>query len=384
MSRRGSVRKHDNGTWSFTVDVSPAGAARRQVRRRGFDTRREAQAELTRLLGEIDSGRYVNRTRTRLATYLDSWMDALGTSGRSQSTVSSYRHNLRLHVIPYIGDADLQQLNAVDIDRLYARLLTSGRRNAGGGPLSNRTVRYVHTILSRALADAARKGLLSTNPAESASPPSAKSARPAEMKWWTPDELRRFLDESADHELGTLFQLIAMTGMRRGEAAGLTWPDVNLRAARLTIRQALVVTDYQLRIDIPKSERGRRTIDLDDVTVEALRDHQSIVSPPSEAVDVAGWNGDPLVFQRADGSPHHPESISTAFDGLVRSIDVRRIRLHDLRHTHVAHLIEAGVDPLTISRRLGHASVAFTLDRYGHLFEQAGPRAAAAAARLLD
>ena len=383
MSRRGSVRKQDNGTWSFTVDVSPVGAARRQVRRRGFDTRREAQAELNRLLADLDSGKYVHRTRTSLGKYLSGWMDALGTSGRAESTISSYRHTLRLHVIPYIGDADLQQLTAIDIDRLYAHLLKSGRRNAKGGPLSNRTVRYVHTVLSCALADAVRKGLLSTNPASAASPPSAKSARPPEMKWWTPEELRHFLEESADHEYGTIFRLLAMTGMRRGEAVGLPWSDVNLRTARITIRQALVVTEYQLRIDTPKSERSRRTIDLDDKTVDVLRAHDSGRVTLAATIDLQGWNGEPLVFLGADGKPHHPESISTAFDRLVRSIDVRRIRLHDLRHTHVAHLIEAGVDSLTISRRLGHASVAFTLDRYGHLFEQAGPRAAAAAARLL-
>lgn len=94
--------------------------------------------------------------------------------------------------------------------------------------------------------------------------------------------------------------------------------------------------------------------------------------------------GEQLQFTRIDGSPHHPESVSAAFDQQVSALELPRIRFHDLRHIHVAHLIEAGVDPLTISRRLGHASVAFTLDRYGHVFDHSGSRAADAAAELLD
>ncbi|MDP9441691.1 MAG: site-specific integrase [Actinomycetota bacterium] len=367
MSRRGSVKKAPNGTWFFVVDLPGVGDKRQQVRRRGFATRGEAQAALTELLASLQHGTFVKRADLTLGQYLADWTEALPASGRGVATVSSYRHNLRLHVTPYIGGIRLQDLAAVDLDRLYRKLLTSGRRKGTGG-LSNRTVRYVHTILSAALADAVAKGLLPRNPAQKATPPSAKSARAPEMAWWSPAELRGFLQFSAGHPLAPLFRVAGATGMRRGELLGLNWRDVDLDAARLTVRRQVTSTDYVVREDEPKSERGRRVITLDPGTVAALR-----TLPHREGV----------VFVDDQGQPFHPEFVPRAFSRLVRRSGLPRIRFHDLRHSHVAHLIEAGVDPLTISRRIGHASVAFTLDRYGHLFDQAGATAARAVGDLL-
>lgn len=367
MSRRGSVKKATNGTWFFVVDLPGVGEKRRQVRRRGFATRGEAQAALTELLASLQQGTFVERADVTLGDYLTEWTQALPASGRGVATVSSYRHNLRLHVIPYIGGIRLQDLGALDLDRLYRKLLTSGRRNGAGG-LSNRTVRYIHTVLSAALTDAASKGLLARNPAASATPPSAKSARAPEMAWWSPSELRAFLDFSSEHNLAVLFRVAGATGMRRGELVGLDWRDVDLDAARITVRRQLTSTDYVVREDAPKSDRGRRIVTLDPGTVEALR-------------RLTGRRG--LVFADEDGRALHPESVARIFKRLAKRSGLPEIRFHDLRHSHVAHLIEAGVDPLTISRRVGHASVAFTLDRYGHLFDQAGATAARAIGDLL-
>ncbi|HUE58340.1 MAG TPA: tyrosine-type recombinase/integrase [Acidimicrobiales bacterium] len=97
------------------------------------------------------------------------------------------------------------------------------------------------------------------------------------------------------------------------------------------------------------------------------------------------WRNDrDLVFTQPDGSPVDPESVAKVFDRRVARADVKRIRFHDLRHTHVAHLIAAKEQPLLIAKRLGHASAAFTQDRYGHLFEQAGSQAASAVAAMVD
>lgn len=119
MSRRGSISKSKNGTWYFIVDIPAAGDRRRQVRRRGFPTRREAQAALNELLASLQTGTFVKRDRVTLADYLADWMADLPASGRATATVSSYRHNLRLHVIPYVGGLRLQDVSAADLDRLY-------------------------------------------------------------------------------------------------------------------------------------------------------------------------------------------------------------------------------------------------------------------------
>jgi integrase len=167
----------------------------------------------------------------------------------------------------------LQALSAIDLDRLYAHLLTEGGRNGDG--LSMRTVRLLHTVLRRALAEAERKDLLKHNPATRATPPSTSAARAPEFSAWSPEELGRFLELVAGHRHAVLFQLAAMTGMRRGEVCGLQWEDVDLDAGQLTVRRTLLVIDGHLVDGSPKTARSRRRLDLDPPTIAALRAHRS-------------------------------------------------------------------------------------------------------------
>ncbi len=133
----------------------------------------------------------------------------------------------------------------------------------------------------------------------------------------------------------------------------------------------------------PKSDHGRRTIDLDAETVRNLRRHRAAQAERRLLIG-EGWQDHDLVFCGAAGEPLNPGSVSRTFDRRARKAGVAHIRFHDLRHSHCAHLIAAGRNPKEISRRLGHASVSFTLDRYGHLMPDAGAQAAAAVAALVD
>ena len=135
--------------------------------------------------------------------------------------------------------------------------------------------------------------------------------------------------------------------------------------------------------EAPKSDAGRRNIDLDWTTVAILRAHRSHQAQRRLKVG-AGWTDSGLVFTGGTGEQLDPERVSSKFDTRVKRFDGPRLRFHDLRHTHCAHLISAGVNVKTISRRLGHASVSFTLDRYGHLMPEADGEAAAAVAALVD
>ncbi len=264
-----------------------------------------------------------------------------------------------------------------------------GRRDGQGG-LSPRTTRFTHTVLRKALADAVRKGLLVANPADRATPPSTKAARPPEMKFWTPEELYAFLAsvDSSDRLYG-IWRVLALTGLRRGEAAGLQWQDVDLRGDEQDPGRIRVARQYKpdgkggFIFGPLKSEQGRRTVNLDPTTVEVLRDHRQ---RQLEERSQLGLSGRPqLVFTSLDGGPIRPDSgISKKFDRLVGETDLPRIRLHDLRHTHCAHLIASGTDLKAISTRLGHASASFTLDRYGHLLPGRQAEAAARVAAMVD
>jgi len=379
------------GTWFFTVDANPGpDGQRRQARRRGFKTKKAAQEELDEIRGKARTASYVPPATLTVREYLTKWLAGLPATGLRPSTADGYRRNCQ-YVIPVLGGRRLDSLSPLDLDELYSSLLATGRRQSEGG-LSPRSVRYIHVVIHKAFADAVKKGTLARNVAEVASPPSAKSARAPEMKWWTPEQLRTFLDFTADEALGPLFRLAAMTGMRRGEVCGLRWSDVDLDAGRIEVRHQLLVVrtpgapDGGLMFsERTKTDHGRRAIDLDAATAAVLKAQRLRQRKHKMAVG-AGWaNGErDLVFTEPDGHPLDPESVAKVFDRRVARSGLSRIRFHDLRHTHVAHLIAAGEQPLLIARRLGHGSAAFSADKYGHLFPKAGSQAASAVAAMVD
>jgi integrase len=378
------------GLWSFVVDAGPDPKTgnRRQARRKGFPTKHAAQEELDKLRRSVTTQTFVAPAKQTLGEYLDEWVRGLSNQVRP-STADGYRRVL-LYVPATLRSKRLDRVTAADLDGLYGDLLASGMRQREGG-LSGRTVRYLHTILRKALGDAVDRELLWRNVATKAKPPRAKYTQPPEVSWWTPPELRTFLDATSSESLGPLFRLTAMTGMRRGEVCGLRWSDVDLDKGRLEVRQQLTVVrtpgdpNGGLQFsDRTKTDRGRRSIDLDAGTVVVLKTQQRRQKEHRLAIG-AGWRNERgLVFTEPDGSCLDPESVAKVFDRRVARHGLRRIRFHDLRHTHCAHLIAAGEQPLLVSKRLGHASVSFTLDRYGHLFEEAGSQAASAVAAMVD
>ena len=380
------------GGWYFVVDggKDPATGRRRQVYRRGFRTQKDAAEALDKIRGARRTATYVPPAKITVSEYMTKWLAGLPAQGRRPSTVDGYRRCLD-YLVPDLGAKRLDALTVHDLDALYGRLLKSGKRQKPYGGLSPRSVRYVHTVVRKALSDAVKKGTLVRNVAEVASPPSAKSAKPPEMAWWTPEELRSFLHLTGHEPYGPLFRVAAMTGMRRGEVCGLPWSNVDLDRTRIEVRQQLLVVrspgapNGGLQFsERTKTDHGRRRIDLDPGTVAVLRSQKRRQTEQRLLLGVGWSNERDLVFTEPDGSWLDPESVAKTFARRVERAKLPRIRFHDLRHTHVAHLIAAGEQPLLIARRLGHASAAFTQDRYGHLFEDAGSQAALAVAAMVD
>lgn len=314
----------------------------------------------------------------RLADWLDEWLERCASRGLRASTVASYRTMVRLHAIDELGDVPIARLRPTDLNRLYARLLRNGRRDSGGA-LSHRTVRYLHTILNRSLADAVRVGHISTNPAQAADPPSAKAAKPRVFPVWTPEELARFLKSAKDDPHYVAFRLLSATGLRRGELLGLRWSDVDCDSRELRVVQAVVEVDHEARISPPKTERSRRVVALDASTAEILARHRA----EAEARE-SNHDDQALIFATPTGAPIHPALFSYYFQRRVRLSGVRRIRLHDLRHTHATHALQLGVHPKIVSERLGHSTITITLDTYSHVLPSMQREAAEAVAALVD
>jgi integrase len=347
----------------------------------------DADKLVTELVKRHHDGDYRAPDRITLGDYLtERWLPAQ-RSQLKDTTYHSYESNLRLHVLPNLGNVALAKLAPEDLDTLYARLLEAGRRNASGeGPgLSPASVRYIHRILRKALGDAVRKGTINRNPAVLADPPKRSMARrrDREMKVWTAAQVQTFLDAAGGQRLSPAFVLAAHTGMRRGEVAGLRWSDVDLSARLIHVRQAAVAVNYELGLSDMKTTNGKRTIDVNDDVVRALTAWRA--KQAEERLLLGADDADlDLVFARPDGQPTHPEVISRTFERLVARSGLPRIRFHDVRHTHASLLLKAGVPIKVVSERLGHATASFTLDVYGWVLPGMQADAAAVFSRLVS
>lgn len=340
--------------WYAVIEERDEQGRRRRRWHSGYRTKKEAEIAIIALLAKQQRGEYVPPSQETLGEYMRTWLD--GRKGALRpSTWHGYNKNLRAHIEPRIGSIKVQHLTRERIGAFYATL------QAERG-LSARSVRHVHTLLRRALADLVRDGRLARNPAMYVELPKVDTEK---MKCWTPADVRTFLEAIADDRLYALWRVAASTGMRRGELCGLRWQSVDLDAGTLSVDETLLDIRHELVIGQPKTGRGRRVLALDAGTVAALRAHKARQAAERLAFG-AGFNDGGYVFVREDGAPVHPAWLTRAFSQRVKAAGLPKIRLHDLRHTAATLSLAAGVPIPVVSERLGHARTSITLDWYGH------------------
>ena len=249
--------------------------------------------------------------------------------------------------------------------------------------LSARTVQYYHTILHRALGDAVRRGWVVRNVADYALVPAPKrKRRRAEEASWTANEVALFLAKTEQERLYPIWYVALMTGMRRGEILGLRWRDTDLERGRLRLVRQLRVVRHVPELSELKTDRSRRQVSIDPETAALLRRHRKAQLEERLMVGDGYRDGD-LVFAQPDGDWYHPEAVSKVFDRRVVRYRLPRITFHDTRHTWATLALQAGVHPKVVSDRLGHSSVAFTLDVYSHAIQGLDDDAAIRVADLI-
>jgi integrase len=374
----GVGRDDKRRTWYYWLDVPAADGHRGREHRRGFPTMTAANAAIRERRRGIADGVVVAPSDETVRGFARRWCDELlPLSGVSPSTIDHYRCAVR----PFVednGDRLVHDVTAAECDSTYARRLRDGR--------APRTVRATHVALRAMFREARRLGLIGVNPTDRAKPPSASASRAPEPAVWDAGQLGRFLEHVADHDWAALWHLAAMTGCRRAELAGLRWSDVDLDAGLLHVRRGRSETsDGAIHEGRPKTERARRSVELDPRTVAVLRSHRKAMLERQVLLG-KGWRGgtDPYVFVGLTGEPIRPATITKAWRRLVerasRELGIPRIGFHGLRHTHATILVAASRDPSVASRRLGHASEGFTLAVYRHVLpgeERAAVEAAA-------
>lgn len=339
-------------SWYWRISrTDPRTGRRRFLTRGGYRTKEEAVAARAEELVRLRRGGLAADARTPLGEYLEDWLAASAARVRP-TTLAGYAGHVRNHLVPRLGRLPLAAVDAATVRGLHAELLA-----AGLGPA---TVQRVHATLRAALQQAVRDGLLLANPASRVAPPKAERG---EVERWSPEEARLFLAATRDDRLHALWRLLLATGLRRGEALGLRWEDVDLARGVLHVRRSLTVANGRPLVQLPKTARSRRTVPLDAGTVAALREHAARQAEEARAAGEA-WTDSGHVFTTPLGTPLHPDNVSAAFRQTVRSLPLRPIRLHSLRHTCATLAFSRGAHPKVVADLLGHESVKLTLDTY--------------------
>jgi integrase len=358
---RGHVRRRGN-TWAIVIDIGRDESNKRKQRwQSGFTTKREADKALTELLSRVQTGNYVEASKQTVTTFLRDWLKSC-KAGIRTSTWATYETLTEKHILPALGSYQLQRLTTAHLNAFYGDLLANGRRHGNGG-LSPRTVGHIHGVLRLALGQAVRWQLVTRNVAEYANAP--KKQKP-QLKTWSADEVRAFLESVRDDRLYADYVLALTTGLRRGELLGLAWRDIDLDAGWLNVRQTIIAVNFKVQASTPKTNAGRRSVALDRATVEVLRNHRLNQLKERYDLGLPAQQPDDYVFSTPTGEALHPGLFTDSFDRRVKAAGVPRIRFHDLRHTSATLALAAGVHPKVVQERLGHASISITLDLYSH------------------
>jgi integrase len=299
--------------------------------------------------------RSLNLRKVKLKQFLEHFLIRIKPT-LHPNTFKDYSQVIKDHINPFIGLIKLKDLNPNHIQEFYSIKLENGTTPS--------RVRYIHAVLHRALNLAVRWGYIDRNPAKFVNKP--KQPR-KEMKSLSAEQVRIFLIKSRGSRYETLFCLAVTTGLRKGEILGLRWSDIDWGSRSLRLqRQLQRVHGEGLIFSKPKSRSGRRLIMLGPSTAQKLRDHKR--RQHMEKQDAGkDWEALDLVFPESNGSPTKPRKINRHFKTILLEAGLPNIRFHDLRHTSATLMLQCGVHPKIVQERLGHSSIAITLDVYSHV-----------------
>jgi integrase len=349
-NNEGSIFQRADGRWACTVSLGDG-------RRRTFYGRtRAAVAErLPGALKSVQDGQALPDERQTVAQFLASWLETSARPRVRLTTFVVYERVVRLHINPTVGHVRLARLTPQMISHLYEKLSQDG--------LSARYVRMVHSIMHGSLKMAVRWRLINVNPADSVDAPRLERK---EFRALDAEEAGRLLDAARSDRLHALYTLALTCGMRQAELLGLRWADVDLDGGKLSVRRQVMRVGGEWRFSEPKTKAGRRVITLPALAVSALREHRR--QQAEERLRAADWQDLGLVFPNRRGAPIAKENLlRRSFWPLLERAGLDHVRFHDLRHSCASLLLASGLHPKVVQERLGHSTIAVTMDVYSHV-----------------
>jgi len=294
-----------------------------------------------------------------LGDWLDFWYKSYKKPNLRPNTQMSYVRRIYQHIIPALGNIQMDKLTAADIQKFYADLKQGGRllrTELYGEGLSNQTVRGIHTTLHAALDKAVTEKLIFRNPADGCRLPSAKAR---EMQVLTPDEIQRLLIQAKEDGCYELLLLELSTGLRRGEICALQWNDLNFRTGELRVERQVHRVKGELVTSPPKTKAGNRSVILPPSVLNVLKAYKE--SAASRWMFPSPINAD---------SPRDPAAVRKRLQTVLERAECKKVRFHDLRHVFCTSCLEHGMDVKTLSTIIGHVSSSTTLNVYAHVTDE--------------
>ena len=358
----GMIRKRKNGPWEGRYTDGRDENGKPIVRSVYGRSQKEVSQKITALTNDLNTGVYIAPDQITVSQWLDMWL-ADYNNGVKDSTVAQYEYQCRVNIKPVLGDIKLQKLTAPMIQRLYNSKLDAG--------LSAKSVKNLHGVMHKALNQAVLCQYLKNNPCLACQLPRVEKK---EMHTVTGKDFERFLDEIKGKLFEDVYFFAVFTGMRESEIIGLSWQCVDFE-------KGLIRVERQLK-------RERKTTGGNEYVFDTLKNGKTRVVSPAPVVFTvlkkirseqaqnrlkygsAYDNKDNLVFTNEIGGHLCQPTVLKHFKERAADIGLPALRFHDLRHSFATISLENGDDVKTVSENLGHATVAFTLDVYGHVTEK--------------
>lgn len=333
----------DGSKWRVIYRYTDSRGERKQTQKRGFSTKKEAQAW---------EREQMNKTESSLDMTFESFSEIYFEDMKRRlkdNTWHTKEHILRTKLIPFFGKRKMCDIQPKDVIAWQNELLR--HRDKNGKPYSETYLKNLHNQLSCIFNHAVRYYDLSTNPAAKAGSIGVKNAK--EMNFWTKDEYMQFSEVMMDKPISFYaFEMLYWCGIRLGELLALTTADFDFKNRKLRINKSYQRIKGQDVITEPKTKKSNRTIEMPDFLCEEMQEYFSMLYDQKP---------DERIFPISKSYLHHE------MDRGVKATGLKRIRIHDLRHSHVSLLIELGFSAVAIADRVGHESIEITY-RYAHLF----------------
>jgi integrase len=375
MSAAGNITRRGKASWRLKFEGArdPATGHRNIQYCTVRGTKAEAKAKLAELVAAVSNSSYVEPSKVTVAEHVrarvgqwEAAYDPAAKTGISPKTAERYRELVANQIAPHIGAKLVQKLRPLDIEAWHAALRTTGRKDGKGG-IATRTIKHAHRVLSQALDDAVKNEMAAKNVARLEGAPRVDDT---EVQVVLQARIGELIDKLRGRAMYARAITSLFTGLRRGELLAPPWTDVDLDAKVWRVRVALEETkEHGVQVKAPKTTAGKRDVSLPEIVVAALREHRRQQLELRMALGLGKLPDDALVFPAPlKGGHQSPRAFSKEWAQVAASIGFPGLSFHALRHTHASQLIEAGIDIVTISKRLGHAKPDITLRVYAHLF----------------